>query len=325
MSTHMPDPRSSARGTPSGRSLSIASHLLRQLTVWLALCFMTMISLGQEEPRPLKPPDRSSPRATLKTFLEAGDAVGAFLIANYENSPSREGYYHLNSLVRTAVKCLDLYEMAPAARYKAGRAAALALYETLCRIELPPLGEIPDASRFEATFGTNAVRWVIPNTQIVLERMPNGPQQGQFLFSAQTVAEAEDFYERVRGLDYTRPVPAKNLPEIGTIGGGWLIPYSWVKAWPPWLRTSLGGQALWKWIALFLALSFFVLFLRVAYRVSRRGTSERPCAITTEVIPVEKPTSANTTKSSGIGNVPIVANSTRHAKHVPAPINTGTL
>ena len=269
---HRPGATAAAFGSLSGR----AARCLRWLGVLGTLCFVAATVLGEDTTHPLKPPDRSSPRATLKTFLEAGDAVGALVSGNYETSPSHEDYEQLSSLVTTAVKCLDLHEVAPAARFKKGRAAALCLYETLSRIKLPPFDEIPDASQYEEPAGTNAARWVIPDTEIVLERAQSGRQQGQFLFSAQSVADAEDFYARVRGLPYTRPVPLKDLPEIGTIGGGWLIPYAWIKQLPPWLLTPLGGQVGWKWIALFLLLSVFVLLLRVAYRVSRRGSSEHP-------------------------------------------------
>ena len=44
------------------------------------------------------------------------------------------------------------------------------------------------------------------------------------------------------------------------------------------------------------------------------GTSERPCDITTEVMPVEKPSSANATSSSGTGIAPPSANSTQRRK-----------
>jgi len=107
-------------------------------------------------------------------------------------------------------------------------------------------------------------------------RTPSGPRSGEFLFSAETVAKADEFYERVRGLAYTRPTPLENMREIVIRGGGWLVPYAWVKAMPAWLRSPLAGQAAWKWIALTLILSFFALLLRLAYRLSRRGSNERP-------------------------------------------------
>lgn len=252
------------------------SHFLRRLTGLLALGCMTAIALGQEPAHPLKPPDLSSPRATLKTFLEAGDAVGKYLGGGYETSPSREEYYHLVLLVGPALKSLDLSEVAPAARYKTGRAVALALYDTLGRIELPPFDEIPGPTQVNQGGGTNVVRWVIPDTEITIERVQSGPREGQFLFSPQTVANAENFYDQVRGLPYTRRVPAENLREIAMNGGGWLVPYAWIQALPAWLRTPLGAQAAWKWIALALVLGFFMVFLRIVYRLSRRVSSESP-------------------------------------------------
>ena len=153
------------------------------LSLWVC-CLLTVVAWGQEPEHAikplhpsslhaaLKPLDRSSPRAALKTFLESGDAIGAFLVREYFPSPSRAKYDHLRSQVKTMIQGLDLSEVSPAAREKAGRAAAADLYETLSRIELPPDDAIPDAEQWSQTAGTNAKRWVIPNTEIALERVP---------------------------------------------------------------------------------------------------------------------------------------------------------
>jgi len=232
--------------------------------------------LGQELTHPLKPPDRSSPRAALKTFLDSADAVGAFLARDYLPSPSRAEFHRLITLGDQLLPSMDLSHVPPATRVKTGRVAALALYDTLSRIQLPPFDEIPTTDKFNPLAGTNTTRWVIPNTEIVLVHAASGPQSGEFLFSAETVAKADKFYERVHGRAYTRPIPLENIREIVIRGGGWMIPYAWVEAMPAWLRSPLAGQATWKWIALALILGFFALFLRLAYRLSRRGSSERP-------------------------------------------------
>ena len=257
-----------------------------------AFFFAALIAFGQEPAHPLKPPDRSSPRAAIKTFLDSGDALATFLARDYLPSPSRAEFHRLAALGDAVVQSLDLSEVAPATRVKTGRGAALALYDTLNRIQLPPSDEIPTADQLNPLAGTNAARWVIPNTEIVLVRAPSGPRSGEFLFSAETVARADEFYERVRGLAYsslsplgegrgegarlTRPVPLENMREIVIRGGGWLVPYAWVKAMPAWLRSPLAGQAAWKWLALTLILGFFALLLRLAYRLSRRGSNEHP-------------------------------------------------
>jgi MscS family membrane protein len=143
------------------------------------------------------------------------------------------------------------------------------LYETLSRIELPPDDAIPDTS-------ANVKRWVIPNTEIALERVPEGPRQGEFLFSSETVANAGDFYERVRALPYTRSVPLENLKETVIGGAGWLIPNRWIQAIPEKLRVPLAGQPSWKWIGLVLLLCVFALSLRLAYRLSHQVSEQHP-------------------------------------------------
>src|SRR5437867_8345104 len=249
---------------------------LRRLAISWAALFIATLAWGQDPLQPLKPTDLSSPRATLKTFLDAGDAVGAYLAQDYLSSPSRTKFNHLFLLAKPVLECLNLAEVAPTARRKAGFSAASALYETLSRIQLPPLDQIPDAARLKALSGSDAARWVIPNTDIVIERMKSGPHNGEFLFSAGTVARAEEFYERVHGLAYTRPVPLEHFREITMGGGGWMIPFAWVKALPSWLRLLVAEQAVWKRMASFLILGCCGFLLRPVSRLSRRRSSDHP-------------------------------------------------
>jgi MscS family membrane protein len=263
-------------GASADQSRCATSNPLRWLTASLALLFVAAIALGQEQVNPLKPPDRSSPRATLRTFLDSTDALGAFVARNYLSSPSRAQFDHLLSLAEIPIHCLDLSDIPPAARGERGRAAALALYETLSRIPLPPLDEIPDADQAARLTGSDSTRWVIPNTEIALVRTQGGPRSAEFLFSAETAAKAGQYYERVRGLPYARPVPLEDLHEIAASGGGWLVPYAWTQAMPAWLRAQMAGQSRWKWAALVLLLGFYALFLRSTYRLSHRGSSRHP-------------------------------------------------
>jgi hypothetical protein len=94
------------------------------LSLWVC-CLLTAVAWGHEPQHALKPLDRSSPRAALKTFLESGDAIGVLLVREYFPSPSRVTYDHLHSQVKTFLQGLDLSEVSPASREKAGRAAAL--------------------------------------------------------------------------------------------------------------------------------------------------------------------------------------------------------
>jgi MscS family membrane protein len=211
----------------------------------------------------------------VKIFLDSCDAIAAFMSQEYLPAPTRKKFHHLITMTGIPEQCLDLSEVPPAARVKVSRAAMATLYETLSRIELPAMDEIPGgANQAGMLASTNLLRWVIPHTEIALVCARDGPHAGQFLFSADTVARAGAFFERVRPLPYSRPVQLKGFYERLVEAGGWLIPPSWIQAMPACLRAPLAGQSGWKWIALALVLGVFSLLIRLAYRLSARSSHE---------------------------------------------------
>jgi hypothetical protein len=213
---------------------------------WLPVMFAWVLAAstapGQERAHPLQPPDRSSPRATLKMFLGSIDAVATFVAQEYLPSPTLGEFSRIPSLIQTAYECLDLSAVAPFARGKTGRAAGVHLYERLNRIDLPAWDEIPGAEQADPSADAKLARWVIPHTEITLVRAQGGAAGDEFLFSADTVTRASAFYERVRGLPYTRPVPMEGMSELLTEGGGWPIRFSCIQAMPPWLRARPAGR-----------------------------------------------------------------------------------
>lgn len=248
---------------------------VRWLSVPIAVLWGAATALAQPV-QPLKPPDRSTPRAALETFLESGDAFGEFAARDYLPSPSRSGYEQLELLGARRNRSLDLSSVPPAAQAKTGYAAANALYEVLSRIPLPAPERIPGVDETKAVGNADLQRWVIPDTEIALVRIKAGPQAGEFLFSTDTVARANEFYERVRGLPYARPVPLRDLPGLVSTAGGWMIPYSWIQSLPASLRAPIAGQAGWKWIGLAVLLGTLGLFLALVHRVNRLGDRLRP-------------------------------------------------
>jgi MscS family membrane protein len=250
-------------------------NCMRWLSLPLAFLLGATIALGQQV-QPLKPADRSSPRAAIKTFLESADTLREFLARDYLPSPSRSKYDRVVLLADKTIQALDLSEIPPAARTKTGYAAADALYEVLSRIQLPPPDQIPDADQLKPAGTADVQRWVIPDTEIALVRAKTGPRSGEFLFSADSVARAGEFYERVRGLPYTRPVPLKDLQQLVSTTGGWMIPYPWIQSLPVSLRAPIAGQSGWKWIGLALILGALALFLAITYRVTQLGDDRPP-------------------------------------------------
>ena len=83
--------------------------------------------------------------------------------------------------------------------------AAVCLKEILDRIPLPPAEEIPGLESVESAEGGEPLsRWQVPRTQIVISRMLDGPRCGEYLFSAETVARAPEFYERAEVRPYKK-------------------------------------------------------------------------------------------------------------------------
>jgi MscS family membrane protein len=265
------------RAAPPVASMGVqAMTRLRPALCLAAIVLVAAGSLAQDPAHPLKPPDRSSPRATLKSFLDSADAVAAFLAGDYMRAPTRANFDQLAAIGGVALGSLDLSEVPPAARPKTGRAAAVALYEVLSRIPLPPADEIPDAGQVKLPEGKAPTRWVIPDTEIALVRVQTGPRSGEFLFSPVTVARAGEFYERTRALPYRRPVPLANIHDIVENGGGWMVPHTWTQALPAALRVPIAGQSVWKWIGLALVFGVATLFLWLVYRVSQLGGADHP-------------------------------------------------
>ena len=91
----------------------------------LAFLFAVFLASGQEPAHPLKPADRSSPRAALKTFLDSGDALGTFLAKDYLPSPTHAEFQRLVALGDAAVESLNLFEVAPATRARAAARTGL--------------------------------------------------------------------------------------------------------------------------------------------------------------------------------------------------------
>jgi MscS family membrane protein len=256
--------------------------LLRCL-VWLSL-LVPYVSAADAD-HPLEPLDLSSPRATLNSFLETGDAYFRLLREEYWNTPSRALLERLHGMGTEAERALDLSEVPPAARYEIGRDAAVFLYEVLSRIELPPEGEIPAAAAYEDTNENEKAdgkpaSWTLPHTEITIARVEEGPRTGDFLFNPSTVARAEAFYQKVRSLPYRRDVPLKHYAEKRqylSMGSG--IAPSTIEGFPGWLKHSVYGQAVWKWLALAIVVVFTLLIVVAVHRLARWRLTGRSASV----------------------------------------------
>ena len=244
---------------------------------------------------PLKPPDTSSPRATLQSFLENMNRAYRVLMAAHDKNKKSPGLFTSQSvrdMVRRAdelfmrgVYILNLSGVPKALKEELGDERALELKEILDRIELPPFDAIPDAEAIEKAREqeekAELVRCRIPNTDIVIAKVEEGPRKGEYLFTPQTVARLGGFYKKVKHLPYKSDT---SISEgfldfyIGTAGR--LLPPKWNQWLPVWATHVYLGQTLWQWgaFAASLILIFWSnigLFRRLQFRAVELSPAKR--------------------------------------------------
>ncbi|WP_182864715.1 mechanosensitive ion channel family protein [Rhodopirellula sp. JC639] len=221
-----------------------------------------------EPSHPLRATDTSSPRATLTTFLSAVDEV-------YRDF-SREGRSFESEAERRALaarilRCLDLSEVPESVDVGVGRETAACLKEVLDRIELAPEDSWPDAEQVDQE---GLTKWAVSDTEIVIQRVKEGPREGEFLFSPETVDRAADFYELVKNLPYKeRQYVTPGLYQLYLSEPGWLLPRSLIQGLPSWAHVRLLGQAIWQWCGLILTIGVSLALMVAIYYFGRWRTS----------------------------------------------------
>ena len=229
-----------------------------------------------ESHNPLKPADTSSPRATLNSFIDACNEVYGMILAQ-ERAFRRDPKYE--PVVNRIFDCLDLSELPDYARQHAAGEAAVCLKEVLDRVDLPPNEEIPDAAAIEAAGESEKPYWWrIPDTRITIARVQEGPRQGEYLFTPETVQQAPEFYEVAKRLRYRTKGPAvsKGFHDWYLSQPGTPLVAAIVHRLPDWFRNHVFGLAVWQWIGLVLAILIAVLVMSTTYRVGRyRGERMR--------------------------------------------------
>ncbi|WP_291994620.1 mechanosensitive ion channel family protein [Candidatus Accumulibacter sp. ACC003] len=264
---------------PSLTALARATHSLTRLLITLLVALVVLLPAFLSTPvsaattaaevtdaaDAMAPLDTSSPRATLRSFLTLSEAV-ARRYQDYRDAPSRETQAALYMRVRRAAELLDLSRVPPATRAEVASETFVLLWEILARVELPAFDSIPG----DQEAGT-IKRWRIPHTAITIARVSDGNRAGEFLFSADTVADARTHFLLGKELPHLRPLPGNSAYIASQRLTGWMIALAWVDALPEWANTLVLGQLAWKWLALLLLLAALFTVITVIYRWARQG------------------------------------------------------
>ena len=283
-----------------------AARLAQALRFGVLICVLLGCAAARaEDAHPLRPVPTGSPRETLMGFLATTDALYGLrtgMLTSYAesgrlylNAEEKAKQSAMGALIPRAVADLDTSQISPVLTDTIGAERALLLREVLDRIDIPAAAEIPD--RAEMT-RLGLKKWRVPDTEIDLVLIEDGPRAGQYLVSAETVDRLPDFFERVRSLpersEITRgllkAMARLNPDPYGTVYDaylsspaalGRLLPPRWLMAMPAWAKARVLGLASWQWLGVALGLAFGALLISVVNRFRkilkrRRGDSDGP-------------------------------------------------
>jgi MscS family membrane protein len=215
---------------------------------------------------PLEPPDTSSPRATFQSFLTDANAGWRAYLGSAEER--REGKGEPSRHVRRAARTLDLSETPPAQREEVSLQTVILLLDVLNRVPFPAIQHIPNAEQMEAD---GLTRWTLPHTRIAIERMEEGPREEEWLFTAETIEGAREFYRRTRQLPLKPGAVVEDGFEIFIALPGWMIPVAWIDALPEWVQEVYFEQTVWQWVLVGLLLLLVTTLAVLSVRWSRRA------------------------------------------------------
>jgi len=205
----------------------------------------------------VRPVDTSSPRDTLRNFLDHFDAsVNAWRAG--DDTGRRQA-----ALLASA--SLDFSKDPTRGRYIRRFEKMVMLKEVLDRLELPPYSQIPGKEEVEAQ---GVSRWTIPHTLIDIVQIEEGPDAGEFLISQDSVANLGRYYEIAKDLPYG-PEADVGLYEELRASPGPLIPKRWIDGLPLWTKSLAFGYPLWQWVTLLAMFVLAFLFARWLFRWAR--------------------------------------------------------
>jgi small-conductance mechanosensitive channel len=213
----------------------------------------------------LKPPNTVSPRETLRSFIENMNLAYGLLMKAHRENLNTPGYFPSESVRQmekqaheyfdSGVECLNLSQIPKNLKENTGYESAIMLKEVFDRIDLPPFEEIPNAEAIEAEEEKEKTaelsRYRIPNTDIIIDMVEDGPREGEFLFTPETVSRIEEFYGKVKDYPYkTNTLLSTDFFEFYVTNPGRLLPPKWSQLLPAWSDATYLEQTLWQWAAL---------------------------------------------------------------------------
>lgn len=242
---------------------------------------------AQAADNPLEPLDTSSPQATYLSFVAQVEVLEELLLS-YEANRTAANQAAFSSALAKTEELFELSEVASANRNEAEVAAFANLADILNRLPPPDVEEIPDADDVEESTRTEVrapsedeaplvrsvgiERYTLPGTEITITLIDDGSRAGDYLFSADTVAQLPTWREEVDGLPVNDGVVVRDWVHEESAFTGHLVPRSLVDALPDGLDRDFLGSPTWKVVTDIVILGLVGLVVWLWHRwVGRRG------------------------------------------------------
>ncbi|HEX3347146.1 MAG TPA: mechanosensitive ion channel domain-containing protein, partial [Acetobacteraceae bacterium] len=193
---------------------------------------------------------------------------------------------------RDTFRYLDLSHVPPVLMDTVSAERLLQLKEILDRIEIPQFTDIPDR---DAMARQLTKRWRLPNTEIDIVQIENGPRAGEYLVAAETIERLPQFYQRVSALPY-KPGSGEQLASIyrklshggsatiyeaflsSPIGLSFIFPPRWLLSLPDWTKVPVVDLTAWQWLGLVLGSLTGGLIVWLGHRAARRADDREDAA-----------------------------------------------
>jgi len=231
-------------------------------------------SLVAQKPELITAADTSSPRDTLRSFIDACNELDE--IVKEDRFFDRTNPDHSN-IGQRVLDCIDTSQLPAFARDDRASEVAACVKEILDRVELPPWDEIPDTEEIESAGGYEKLStWRIPGTRITIARVDEGPQKHEYLFSPGTVDRAVEYYRTIESKPYrtTGPATSEGLYRWYMSAPGHPVLADIVKRLPENIQRGRSfGLTTWKWPGLLIALALTIGVMVIAYRLQFAVTS----------------------------------------------------
>jgi len=246
-------------------------------TATLLLAFSTVMFhhtlLAAQEFGGLNVADTSSPRATLKSFIDGCNELNDLI--HREKFFDRTELEHAGVALRI-LDCIDMSELPAFAREDRAGEVAACIKEILDRVALPAWDKIPDTEQIESAGGLEKLSiWRIPGSRITISRVEQGLHKHEYLFSPGTVDRAVEYFKSIESKPYRTEGPAtsEGLFRWYMSAPGHPALVQIVERLPEQMQHGRTlGLANWKWPGLLIALLMTVVVMVLAYRVQRALT-----------------------------------------------------